>query len=149
MSTESRFRPQPICMHHLANKCEYGEKCHKRHADISQLTTAQMLAFTKFQKRAVERDAPVVEEEQQVVAPTPVVQAPVAAVAVVPQPPKEELDDEEMPSCMLYPQGRCSDRNKKCLSKNRHRNLVDFTDEELEKFQRLVTQFAEMVSLKK
>lgn len=151
-STSSDNSNNQICFHFLVGKCEYGDECYKRHLSSAQsLTTRQMLAFTHFKEKAT-RPAPVVP-------PTPAVDnaPPAKVVEAKPVQPKAEpkkpepsvvledkkdspVEDDDRPSCMQFPIGRCSNRNRKCLAAHRHRNLTHFTEEELAEFQVMVTK---------
>jgi len=142
-----------ICFHHLRGTCDYGDNCWKIHTTPSTLNPAQAGAFERFCQAGAEPGAPkpkahgptAPSKPKAVVKPkaapkaAPKVAAPKVAAPAPPaenpaqQPAQQPVEvEEDIPSCFEFPLGNC----KRSNCKWEHRDLVDFTDEELAKFQR-------------
>jgi hypothetical protein len=126
-----------ICFHHLRGTCDYGDNCWKIHTTPNTLSPAQAGAFERF----CQANGALVAPKPKVpihAAPSkpkaiakPKVAPKIAAPAEKPAQQPGEVE-EDIPSCFEFPLGNC----KRSNCKWEHRDLVDFTDEELAKFQR-------------
>ena len=138
--------PSPkVCFHFLLGSCNYGEECWKQHITVEQLSETQAAAFAIFRKNSGEKQttplttavaAAALQQPRKILkrpeVPNPSTVSAAASAAPATEEIEEVLNDDDTPSCFDFPLGRCSRFNCKWI----HRDLGDFTDEELERFQK-------------
>lgn len=132
-----------VCFHFLLGTCDYGEECWKQHVAEDKLSETQASAFANFRKNAPGQEGATLTKTAAVAAiqqkPRKILKRPEvpnpSTVTAAAKAEEEEIvevpNEDNIDSCFDFPRGNCSRFNCKWI----HRDLGDFTDDELDRFQ--------------